>query len=303
MSKSTGHYPSTPTRCAALVWVEEPHFEHICLEGPLLQHAARTWQVLMMQCESHKAAAASYAQDGCARWLLESACSHDCHLSGVRTSGRPFVAMLPHPPPLVIHGLALPCILTSAAWRPMRRDLDVVEVWAGCASVVQAAQRRGLRAEPFDLVNGPAQDILTAEGFAAAIRLVMRIRPGGLLAMGPVCSSFVFANSSNTKRKRDQLQGDISYRPVRDGNTMALMAAFLFQVAVSRDVRTSLENPVSSMMFSFLLPYLGHLGALPFVIVDRCAFSDEPDGDRCKKPYKFLASGSVPQLHFEPVGT
>ena len=201
-------------------------------------------------------------------------------------------------PPLVIHGLTLPAVLTSAAWQPARRDLDVVEVWSGCASIVQAARRQGLRAEPFDLVNGPAQNILTAEGFAAAVRLAMRIRPGGLLAMGPVCSSFVFANVSNTKRKRDQLEGDVSYRPVRDGNEMALMAAFLFQVAMSRDVRTSLENPVSSMMFSFLRPYLAHLGFLPSVIVDRCAFSDEPDGNRYKKPYKFLASGWAPQLHW-----
>lgn len=198
--------------------------------------------------------------------------------------------------PLSIHGLTVPDVLTSAVWQPARRDLDVVEVWSGCASVVQAARRQGMRAEPFDLVNSPEQDILTAEGFAAAVRLAMRIRPGGLLAMAPVCSSFVFANMRNTKRKRDQLEGDVSYRPVRDGNTMALMAAFLFEVAMNRDVRTSLENPAGSMMFSFLRPHLAHLGSLPYAIVDRCAFSDEPDGHRCRKPYKFLASGWVPQL-------
>lgn len=202
--------------------------------------------------------------------------------------------MFPARQPLVIHGLTLPHVLTSAAWQPLRRDLDVVEVWSGCASVVQAARRQGMRAEPFDLVNGPGQNILTKEGFSAALNLTMRIRPGGLLAMAPVCSSFVFANMSNTKRKRGHLEGDTSYLPVSNGNAMALAAAFLFQVAMSRDVKTSLENPAASLMFSFLTPHLAHLGNLPSVVVDRCAFSEEPDGKRCKKPYKFVASGRVP---------
>jgi hypothetical protein len=199
--------------------------------------------------------------------------------------------------PLLIHGLTVRHVLTSPGWQPPCRDLDVVEVWSGCASIVHAARCKGMKAEPFDLVNGPGQDILTKDGFRAAVRLAMRIRPGGLLAMGPVCSSFVFANMSNTKRKRDQLEGDVSYPPVRDGNTMALMAAFLFQAAMSRDVRTSIENPAGSMMFSFLDVHLAHLGELPTVIVDRCAFSDEPDGERCKKPYKFMASGLALKSH------
>jgi hypothetical protein len=37
-------------------------------------------------------------------------------------------------------------------------------------------------------------------GFTNAVKLVMRLRPGGLLWMATVCSSFVFANSSNTHR-------------------------------------------------------------------------------------------------------
>ena len=119
----------------------------------------------------------------------------------------------------------------------------------------------------------------------------MRLRVGGLLAMAPVCKSSGFANMQNTKRKRDNIQGDTEYAAVRDGNAMALAAAFLFNLAVQRDVRTSIENPAGSMMFAFPKPYYTHLPNLATVIVDRCAFADDPDGELCKKPYKFLGSG------------
>ena len=40
-------------------------------------------------------------------------------------------------------------------------------------------------------------------GFTNAVKLVMRLRPGGLLWMAVVCSSFVFTSSSNTHRTLD----------------------------------------------------------------------------------------------------
>lgn len=192
---------------------------------------------------------------------------------------------------LTLFGLNVQHVLESPAWQPMRRDLDVLEVWSGCASIARAASKRGLQAEAFDKINSPSQDILTAVGFSNVVRMSMRLRVGGLLAMAPVCKSFGFANVRNTKRKRDNVQGDTEYAPVRDGNAMALAAAFLFNIAVQRGVRTSIENPAGSMMFSFLKPYYTHLPNLATVIVDRCAFADDPDGQRCKKPYKFLGSG------------
>lgn len=101
-------------------------------------------------------------------------------------------------------------------------------------------------------------------GFTNAVKLVMRLRPGGLLWMATVCSSFVFANSSNTHRNLNnpearhcnsmnimqrcqqprttiQLyldgQGDETYEPVAQGNLMAKIAAWLMVLATSRGVK------------------------------------------------------------------
>ena len=52
--------------------------------------------------------------------------------------------------------------------------------------------------------------------------------------MAPVCSSFVFANTSNTKRCAQNFMGDTSYEPVASGNLMADIAGFLMRVAKER---------------------------------------------------------------------
>jgi hypothetical protein len=88
------------------------------------------------------------------------------------------------------------------------RDLDVVELWAGVQSVTLAARAWGLQAESFDILQNNQNDITTHSGFLKAVALVMRLKPQGLLAMAPVCSSFVFASSSVTLRSKANFAGD-----------------------------------------------------------------------------------------------
>ena len=52
--------------------------------------------------------------------------------------------------------------------------------------------------------------------------------------MAPVCSSFVFANSVNTRRTVDNPTGDETYPPVTMGNIMAQVAVFLMTIAAAR---------------------------------------------------------------------
>lgn len=191
-------------------------------------------------------------------------------------------------------------VLNDPEWASLARDLDVVELWSGVESVVQAARRKGYRAAPFDLnripgttdVAGPFTEDITSEvGFKAALCLVLRVRESGLVGMAPVCSSWVFANTANTKRNRDNYEGNEDYPAVRQGNQMAQTAAFLMSVALARDVHVYIENPAGSMLFSYLRPMLGMYENLHYSTADRCAYSREPFGKRCKKPYKFLSSG------------
>lgn len=55
--------------------------------------------------------------------------------------------------PLLVFGYSLQDVVREFSDVP--RDLDVVELWSGVESVVNAARRLGLRAQPFDLAREP----------------------------------------------------------------------------------------------------------------------------------------------------
>lgn len=187
----------------------------------------------------------------------------------------PAVGDLARECPLILFGVSVAQALDEMDALAAARNLDVVELWSGVESVTRAARATGFRATSFDLVRVPgvtdvggpgSEDITTAVGFRKALSYVARLRPGGLLAEAPVCSSFVFPNSSNTKRKRDNIAGDLKYPPVQLGNLMANIAAFFLVVACARGVHGFLENPAGSLMFHFLQPVLRHL---PFLHAGR----------------------------------
>lgn len=187
-------------------------------------------------------------------------------------------------------------VMHDPYWNSTPRDLDLVELWSGVEALARHAQFLGLRAACHDKLKDPAipqYDITTLEGFSAALKLVMRIREGGLLAMGPDCSSFVFASSPHAQRSSANWSGNTQHKFVRDGNLMASMAAFFLCIAVARGVEAFIENPVGSMIFSFLRDTLSKLSWTTTVYLDRCAFVS--DSQRAAEPwlktYKFLATG------------
>ena len=79
------------------------------------------------------------------------------------------------------------------------RDLDVVEIFAGVASIVGAAKEAGYQAIAFDksrvlgltdsLSSKASEDVSCKHGFLHAVSLVMRLRVGGLLWLAPISSS------------------------------------------------------------------------------------------------------------------
>jgi len=203
---------------------------------------------------------------------------------------------------LLIFGLTVASVLDSAC---EQRDLDVVELWSGVEAIVSAAKAAGLTAMPFDKfrISGvtdtdnpdATEDILLEAGFRRALSLVLRLRPGGLLWMAPVCSSWIFLNLTCTKRTKvggPRFGGNLRYLPVRQGNLMAEMAAFFFLVAVSRGVHAVIENPASSMMFNYVI-FANACCLWPkrfWAILPHCRFSTAPYGSRFGKKFKLMSS-------------
>ena len=199
-------------------------------------------------------------------------------------------------------GLTVSSVLDSTS---EQRDLDVVELWSGSEAIVSAAQASGFTAMPFDKfrIRGvtdsddpdTTEDILLAAGFRRALSLVLRLRPGGLLWMAPVCSSWIFLNLRCTQRTKvggPRFRGNLRYLPVRQGNLMAEMAAFLFLVAVFRGVHAVVENPPGSMMFNYeIFANACSLWLKRFwAVLPHCRFSTAPYGFRFGKRFKLMGS-------------
>jgi hypothetical protein len=184
--------------------------------------------------------------------------------------------------------------LSSALSLSVERSLDVVELWSGVGSIVQAARSKHLSATPFDKYRNPhksdtSEDILTPSGFRAALLLVLALKEGGLLWLAPVCSSWVWLNSSRTRRSVANPDGDESYPPVVEGNLHAKVAAFLYALAHLRNCTPVLENPQGSLIFEYW-PVKRAIASFATgrAICCRCRFSTERIGERHRKPYKLV---------------
>lgn len=131
---------------------------------------------------------------------------------------------------------------------PIKRDLDMVELFAGRGSLTEAGKQIGLDCCKFDLVNTKADDILAVAGFLRALRLVLRLRVGGLLWAGTPCSSWVYMNRGTSCRTASEPLGNQSQPSVRRSNIMVARVALLFMVAAARHAAWACEQPMSSLM-------------------------------------------------------
>ena len=183
-------------------------------------------------------------------------------------------------------GACLTKTLFDAKAQGILRELDVVEWWSGVGSIASAAQKAGYKVATVDLIFG--EDLTTREGFEDAVNKVLRLKPGGLLSMGIECKSFVFLNSSNCERNfYNQYAGDTKYEPVKTGNLFANEGKFFAELGFARDLVVVIENPPSSVLWSYLPA--SFMKKLPYsAVCNRCAFDDAPDGKRLSKKYKFF---------------
>lgn len=128
------------------------------------------------------------------------------------------------------------------------RGLDVVDAFCGEAALSTYYREQGLRAGRFDLNDGESGDILSTIGFLNILRLVLQIKPGGLLFGGPPCGSWVWINRATSKRSLFRIMGDASRQYVRDANSITCRWVLLGMIALARGVLFVTEQPRSSLM-------------------------------------------------------
>ena len=129
------------------------------------------------------------------------------------------------------------------------RNLDVGDFFAGRGRIARVAELVGLRPVALDREYGSHLDLLTPEGLATAICSLLRIVPGGLLFMGPQCSSWVWMCRSQTKRSAANPYGNLEMPAVIDGNRLNEICALLCAIASMLGVLWVIEQPGSSLFF------------------------------------------------------
>lgn len=118
---------------------------------------------------------------------------------------------------LAFFGATLASVVEDPALSCGQRDLDVVEIFSEAKSIVHAAREKGFCAEAYDLTHG--QDSVCARsGFWSVVRLVMRLKPGGLAHMAPECKTFGFACRNQNQRTTKNPEGNVAWEAVCDGN-------------------------------------------------------------------------------------
>lgn len=63
-------------------------------------------------------------------------------------------------------------VLEDIAWTSMQRDLDVVELWSGVQSVVNAGLKKGLQAMPYDKERVPGETNSKEDITSSSLRLL-----------------------------------------------------------------------------------------------------------------------------------
>lgn len=87
-----------------------------------------------------------------------------------------------------------------------------------------------------------------SQGFANAVWLACRLRPGGGGHFGVLCSSFVRISSGTTGRSKGFPVGRKHITSVRDSNIMATRVALIMVLLISTGMLITIEQPASSVL-------------------------------------------------------
>lgn len=128
------------------------------------------------------------------------------------------------------------------------RTLDFSEMFAGVATVSRACKTLQLRGHTQDVLLHSSMNILGCAGFALCLASCLRLRAGGLLPMGPVCSSWVWLCRRSSGRSFANPAGQVDADWVAGANVMIGRVVLLVALANARCVRVLVEQPGSSLM-------------------------------------------------------
>lgn len=174
------------------------------------------------------------------------------------------------------------------------KTTDVAEIFCGVSSICKAGEALGYCCEGFDKEMDQDMNVFHATGLEKVVKMVGRIKPGGLLWISPDCSSFCGLCIAQTERSLDRPEGNQSRTCVRNGNYMAQVSAMLFVLGWLLGANPVLENPLGNWIWK--LPCITKIFSCITVTrasLCRCRFST---GYRPKKAYGLAGTATWVEL-------
>ena len=197
------------------------------------------------------------------------------------------------PPALVpLAMFALPLIEQHA---PKKRDLDTLEVFAGCAAISRAVSALGLRSCAVDKEYSKVgqQDLCTPTGFLYTLKQLLRVRVGGGLWQAPECKTWIWIGRKQTGRSASNPTGGLENGKVLKANQMCIFASILYVVGYLRGLTLCMEQPSSTIlhMFSPMKEVLAH--CLPHTVT---TYLGSYGASSCKPVIIYSSSAAVETL-------
>jgi hypothetical protein len=172
------------------------------------------------------------------------------------------------------------------------RKTDVAEVFCGVGSIWKAGAAFGYHCEGFDNDMDQGMNVFYANGLEEVVKMVGRVKPGGLLWISPDCSSFCGLCVAQTERSLQNPSGNLSRNCVKNGNFMAMVSMMLFVLGWMLGACPVLENPAGNWIWKLpaVRQVFEHIEIWNATLC-RCRFSR---GRRPKKAYGL--AGPVPWI-------
>jgi len=132
------------------------------------------------------------------------------------------------------------------------RFRDCIDVCSGHGEFSFWCRSFGLIAHEFDCgTRHPSESLTSFHGVIWVGLLLLSIRPGGVMAAGPKCSTWLRFMSASTFGRCESIHGDLAMAAVGDANICAETVAGLMLRAGMRDVYVLIEQPAGSRFLEY----------------------------------------------------
>ena len=129
------------------------------------------------------------------------------------------------------------------------RDADAFELFGGHGAITRNIIDQDMVCTMMDKEANPNEDITTEQGFLLAVRLLMRVKCGGLTWAAPTCWSWIWLCRAISGRSKANPAGNEDTNPkIHYQNRIVIITSILLFIAWLRGTWYVIENPSSTLI-------------------------------------------------------